>query len=239
MRLAADYHALPGLPYFCLCNLIFGSLPVFMKTFLSAYFQTIYRPRKTFKELAARPQPVKPGFLFIAVPIVLYTLMYVFLTIANGAPSSFAPWLNIPREKYYALNRFLLAPSMILCWFAAASFIQVTCSLLGGTGTFEQTLATSALCISISMWGGLIHDLPMSFLSATGVIHAAQHEIAMNSPTVFRTLLWACYSVYFLSFIILFPTAVRAVHKLSRPKSILIGISAFIIFQVLFLVFNR
>lgn len=165
--------------------------------------------------------------------------MYIFLTMADGAPSTFTPWLNIAKEDYYAINRFLLAPSMFICWFTAASFIQVVSRLAGGSGTFEQTLSTIALSISIAMWGALIHDLPMSFLSAVGVIDAKQHEIAMNSPTIFRTILWICYSIYFIAFFILFSISVRVVHKLSRTRSILIGSIAFIIFQTIFLVFNR
>ena len=89
------------------------------------------------------------------------------------------------------------------------------------------------------MWGGLIHDLPMSFLSAIGVIDAKQHEIDMNSPTIFRTILWICYSIYFIAFLILFPLAVRVVHKMNWLKSFIVGVLAFIIFQTIFLVFNR
>jgi hypothetical protein len=89
------------------------------------------------------------------------------------------------------------------------------------------------------MWGGLIHDLPMSFLSAIGVIDAKQHEIAMNSPTIFRTLLWTCYSIYFAAFLILFSLTVKTVHKLNWTKSICIGTTAFFIFQLIFLIFNR
>ncbi|MCK6692052.1 MAG: hypothetical protein L6Q97_08110 [Thermoanaerobaculia bacterium] len=117
--------------------------------------------------------------------------------------------------------------------------MQILACLSGGAGTFEQTLSALALSISIAMWGGLIHDLPMSFMSAIGVIDARQHEIDMNSPTIFRTLLWICYSVYFLAFLILFPLTVRVVHKLSTVRSIGIGWLAFVVFQVIFLVFNR
>ena len=141
-------------------------------------------------------------------------MMYVFLTIGKGAPSAFTPWLNITKEDYYAINRFLMAPSMILCWLAASALIQVLSRLFKGVGTFEQTLAAIVLSISIAMWGGLIHDLPMSFLSAIGVIDARQHEIDMNSPTIFRTLLWACYSIYAIAFLVLFSLAVKVVHRL-------------------------
>jgi hypothetical protein len=210
-----------------------------MKTFISNYFQTIYQPRKTFEELIRKDNLYKRSLVFISIPIFCYSLLYIFLTIANGAPSTLTPWLNISRENYYSINRFLLAPSMIICWFTATSFIQVVSRLLGGEGTFEQTLTIISLSISIAMWGALIHDLPMSFLSAVGVIDASEHEIAMNSPTIFRTLLWICYSIYFIAFFILFPLSVKIVHKLSWLRSIIIGSLAFIIFQTIFLIFNR
>lgn len=207
--------------------------------FLKTYLRTILKPGKTFKELLANEKSFSMGFAFILIPIVAYTLMYVFLTIGHGAPSVFTPWLNIPKEDYYSINRFLLAPSMILCWISASSVIQILSRVFKGTGTFEQTLTIIALSISISMWGGLIHDLPMSFFSAVGVIDARQHEIDMNSPTIFRTLLWICYSIYFIAFLSLFPLAVRVVHKLTITKSIVIGWIGFIIFQLIFFVFNR
>jgi hypothetical protein len=210
-----------------------------MKTIILDYLQTVYKPRKTFEGLIIKDNLYKRSFAYISIPIVCYSLLYIFLTIANGAPSTLTPWLNISKENYYSINRFLLAPSMIICWFTATSFIQVISRLLGGAGTFEQTLSTISLSISIAMWGALIHDLPMSFLSAVGVIDASQHEIAMNSPTIFRTILWICYSIYFIAFFILFPISVRVVHKLNWIKSIIIGSLAFIIFQTIFLIFNR
>lgn len=203
------------------------------------YFQTIYHPRKTLQAIVLRDDLYKLSLAYISIPIIFYTIMYVFLTMANGAPSTFTPWLNISKEDYYSVNRFLLAPSMIICWFTASSFIQVVSRLLGGAGTFEQTIAATALAISIAMWGALLHDLPMSFFSVIGIISAGEHEIAMNSPTIFRTILWIFYTIYFIAFCILFPLTVRVVHKLSWPASIVIGISAFLIFQIIFLIFNR
>lgn len=203
------------------------------------YLRTIISPRKSFETVLSTENYLKLTFIYILIPIAAYTLMYVFLTIANGAPSVFTPWLNIPKEKYYSINRFLLAPSMLLCLFVAASVVQILSRLLKGTGSFEQTLVIIALSISISMWGGLIHDLPMSFLGAIGVIDAQQHEIAMNSPTIFRTLLWICYSIYFVAFLVLFSMTVKTVHKLNWSKSICIGTLSFFIFQLTFLIFNR
>lgn len=210
-----------------------------MKKVLNNYILTMVKPRKSFDLLLTNENYVSLSFIFILIPIVAYTTVYVFLTIANAAPLGLTPWLNIPEESYYSINRFLLAPSMLLSWIAATSIIQILCRLYNGTGTFEQTLSVIALSISIAMWGGLIHDLPTSFLSAIGVMDARQHSIAMNSPTNFRTLLWTCYSIYLIAFFILFPLSVKVVHKLNWIKSILIGIFGFIIFQSIFLIFNR
>lgn len=206
---------------------------------MNDYFLAFYRPSVAFRRLLARENYIGIGFAYILIPILGYTLMYIFLTIGKGAPSVFTPWLNISKEHYYSINRFLLAPSMLLGWFATTSYIQILSRLSGGKGTFEQTLAMIALSIGVAMWGGLIHDLPMSFCSAVGIIDARQHEIDMNSPTIFRTLLWTAYAIYFTAFFILFPLAVRVVHGLKWGRSVAIGLSGFVLFQLIFLVFNR
>ena len=210
-----------------------------MRTFIKNYVRTITNPGKSFEGLLTNERFFSLGFVYILIPILAYTLMYVFLTIGNGAPSVFTPWLNIPKESYYAVNRFLLAPSMILAWLAAAAIMQIFSHMFKGSGTFEQTLSVVALSISVAMWAGLLHDLPMSFLSAIRIIDARQHEIAMNSPTIFRTLLWFFYSIYFIAFFILFTRAVRVVHRLSLKRSIFVGSISFLVFQLIFLIFNR
>lgn len=196
-------------------------------------------PSKTFEELLADKNYYTYSFIFILFPIIGYTMMYIFLTIGNGAPSVLTPWLNISKESYYSINRFLLAPSMVMCWLLAASVMQVLSKLFKGKGTFEETMSVLALSICVSMVPALIHDLPMSFLSALKIVNAKEHEIAMNSPTIWRTLLWFFYSLYFIYFFLLFSKAVIVVHKLSKPKSILIGVISFLIFQTVFLLFNR
>ena len=79
----------------------------------------------------------------------------------------------------------------------------------------------------------------MSLLSAVRVIDAQKHEIAMNSPTIWRTPLWISMLIYLVAFLLLFSKAVRAVHKISVTASTGIGIAGFITFQLVFLIFNR
>jgi hypothetical protein len=132
-----------------------------MAGFLKKYLQTIYSPKTSFEKLLTNENYFSLGFFYILIPIFAYSLMYVFLTIGKGAPSVFTPWLNIPKETYYSINRFLLAPSMILCWLTASAIVHILSHFFKGIGTFEQTMTVIALSISISMWGGLIHDLTL------------------------------------------------------------------------------
>jgi hypothetical protein len=211
-----------------------------MKTpFWSYYFGTIARPQRTFDRFFADKRAYAYGFLYILIPLIGYTLMYIFLTIGNGAPSVFTPWLNISKEDYYSVNRFLLAPSMMIAWFLSAAVMQVLAVWAKGSGTFEQTLAVTGLAISMAMWGTLFHDLVMSFLSAVHVINARQHEIAMNSPTPWRTILWICMLIYLVAFLLLFGKGIKAAHRLSAGRSALIGLTGFLVFQLMFLLFNR
>lgn len=210
-----------------------------MNNFLKYFTTAFYKPSFALELLLKDKNSFKLSFVYILMPILGYTIMYIFLTIGNGAPSVLTPWLNISKESYYTINRFLLTPSMIMCWLLAAAVMQLFSKLFNGNGTFEQTLSVLALSIAVGMTFSLLHDIPMSFLSAVRVIDAKQHEIDMNSPTIWRTLLWVFYAAYFIAFFILFPACVRMVHKLSRSKSIFIGITSFIIFQIVFLIFNR
>ncbi|MCK7462124.1 MAG: YIP1 family protein [Sphingobacterium sp.] len=209
-----------------------------MNRFFRNYARTAVRPTAAFTNVLGGDY-VREGFLYMSIPLVLYTLMYVLLNLGGGAPSTFTPWLNIPKERYYFYNQFLLAPSLVLAWFAAAALVQVLARAFRGKGTFEQTLSILGLSTSVAMWGTLFHDLLMSFFSAVRVIDARQHEIAMNTPTVWRTVLWICFAVYFGAFFVLYSKSVRVVHGLSVAGSALIGSAGFVLFQLIFVIFNR
>lgn len=206
---------------------------------LRYFLRSFKSPAKTFEELLATDKYFTYSFIYILIPILGYTLMYVFLTIGGGAPSVFKPWLNISKESYYSVNRFLLAPGMIMSWLLASSIMQILSKIFKGEGSFEKTMSILALSISVAMIPALIHDLPMSFLSAVGAINAKEHEIAMNEPTIWRTLLWFFYLIYFIYFLVLFSKTVAVVHRLSKLKSIFIGIFSFVVFQSVFFLFNR
>jgi hypothetical protein len=210
-----------------------------LKSFWDYYFGTIFRPRRTFEALTADSRRLKFGLTALLINAFLYTLVYVFLTTSGGAPSSFTPFLAIPKEVYYFYNRFILAPSMLLCWIAAAGTAQLLSHLFSGKGSFEDTLSVLGFAISIACLASLLHDLPDSFLGAIGLLDAQAYEIALNSPTIWRTILWSLYGLSAILFVVLFPTGIRAAQRIKLGPAILIGVSAYIVYQFIFLIFNR
>lgn len=208
-------------------------------SFLDYYLRAFVRPRRTFEQLLTDPRRLRLGVYFITIPAVLYTVIYIFLHAGGGAPSTFHPWLAIPKAEYYYYNRFLAAPSMYLCWLLSAGFIQLFSHIFGGKGSFEDMLAVLGLSTSIAMWGTMLHDLIMSFLGAIHVISLSEHEIAMNSPTIWRTLIWTCMIIYLVWFVLLFTRGTAAAQRINGGPAFLLGLAGFLIFQVVFLIFNR
>lgn len=173
------------------------------------------------------------------INMFLYTWVYVNLTIGGGAPSSFAPWLAIPRESYYFFDQFILAPSMLICWVSAAGIVQLASKPFGGSGSFEDTLSVLGFAIGIACLASLLHDFPDTLLGALGLLDLRAYEVMLNTPTIWRTILWMCYGASFVLFVLLFTKAVRAVQRIRPVPAFLIGLLGFLTYQVLFLVFNR
>lgn len=205
--------------------------------FLTYYLGTAIHPRRTFELLIAEPRQVGYGFRAVAIMAIVYTLVYLFLILGGGQP--FKPWLNIPLEKYYQWNVFFCAPSMFLGWILAAGVVHLLARAASSEGTFEQILCLLGFSIGIAPWSTGIHDLLTSLLGALGVIHQREYEEALNSPTLWRTLLWIQMFIYLIWFLVLFSLANRVVYRFSLTKSALLGLTGFLIYQGFFLIFNR
>jgi len=208
-----------------------------MKNFREYYFGTIIHPSKTFGELINDASRVRLAVGAVAIMAVLYTFVYVFLTYGGGLP--FKPWLNISPEDYYKYNVFFCAPSMFIGWILSVSCVHLLASRMSLVGRFDQLLSTFGFSIGIASWTTGIHDFISSFLGAIHVIDQHEFEIALNSPTVFRLLLWILMLAYVAWFVLLFTRSVSVVYKLSQPRAFLLGIAGFLVYQLFFLIFNR
>ena len=206
-------------------------------SFTNYYWSSIVRPGVAFNNLIKDNKSLRFSIVAISITAILYTLVYVFLIFGGGQP--FKPWLDIPLETYYNYNVFFCAPSMFLGWILASGVVHILSRIVTTSGTFEQTLCVFGFGISIASWTTGIHDVLTSFLGAIHVINQNDYELALNTPTIWRTLLWLQMSAYLIWFIILFAKGVRSVYAVNIGQASILGTTGFIIYQLFFLIFNR
>jgi len=210
-----------------------------MQSFREYWLGTLFHPGKTFDSLITDPRKLKLGLLAISLNALLYTFVYIFLTIGGGAPSTVTPWLAIPKDVYYFYNRFILAPSMFGCWILAAGVAHLLSRLFAGKGSFEDTLSVFGFGITIATFIALLHDFTDSFLGAIGVLDLRWYEVALNSPTIWRVILLTLYSIALIMLFLLLTKGVLASQKIKLGPAILIGFLSFVVYQGIFFVFNR
>ena len=182
------------------------------KSFKDYYFGTIFRPRRTFDALMEDSQRLRFGFFAISISVVLYMLVYVFLSMRGAAPSSFTLFLAIPKDVYYQYNLFFLTPSMFGCWILAAGVAQILSHAFSGRGSFEDTLSVLGFGIGIATLASLLHDFTDSFLGAIGVL-----DLNPNRPA--RTTRSACATTSF-------PTATRSAPACAATRAASAAIAA-------------
>lgn len=190
--------------------------------------------------LLASPRPLRWGAYGVAITAATYTCVYFFLSRNGGRPTAFAPWLAIPAEVYYRYNLVLHVPSILLAWIAAGGVAQLAGRALGGRGTFEDTLASLGLGVGVASWATGLHDLVTSFLGYVGALDQRAYEDAMSTPGARPFyLLWTLMIIYLLGFVVLFARGAAAAHQLRLSRALPVGFAAFVVYQGVFVIFNR
>jgi hypothetical protein len=128
---------------------------------------------------------------------------------------------------------------MFLGWILAAGVVHLLSRSVTAQGSFEQILTLFGFGISLASWTTGIHDLVTSFLGAFHIINQSEYELALNSATIWGTVLWILMIAYVICFLILFSKAVKVIYGFKLLPSILFGALGFIIYQSFFIVFNR
>ena len=172
------------------------------------------------------------AFMAYGLQAGIYMAVYFFLISGDGRP--FKPWLPIPEAEYYRYNVFFLAPSMLLSWFLGAGAAHLLSK--GPCGRFREIFVLSGFGLSLASWATGLHDLISSFLGAIGMIDQQAFEMALNSPTPWRTLLWVLMGIFLAGFILLFSKGVEVVYGFSKTKSAWIGTTAFGVYQFVFFI---
>jgi len=128
---------------------------------------------------------------------------------------------------------------MFGCWILAAGVAHLLSKLVSGKGSFEDTLSVFGFGITIATLFPLLHDFTDSFLVAIGALDARWYEIQLNSPTLWRAILWTLYSTGLILLPVLLSKGVGSAQRIKGAAVVLIGILAAIIYQGGFLIFNR
>jgi hypothetical protein len=208
-------------------------------TFRDYYLGFFLHPRATAEKLVTDERRVRFGFFALLVPLVGYVLVYLGLSRSGAYPSTFSPWLALPAETYYRYNVFLLPPSILGAWLLASAVVQMAGRAVSARGSFDDTVSVLGFAISVASWSLLPHDLTVAALGAAGVIDGRAHEHAMNAPTPARDILWFFMAVYLIAFPLLFTAALGAAHRIRRVAAGFLGALGFIVYQMVFVLFNR
>ncbi len=210
------------------------------ESFIAIYGLAFVRPSRAMHAMLQRPLALRFGGYSVAIAGCAYTLVYFFLSHNGGRPTVFEPWLAIPAEVYYRYNLLLHVPSLLLSWVAAAGFTHLFARRLGGTGSFERTLAGLGLGIGVAFWTTGLHDLVTTFSGYVGTLDQRAYEDAMSSAgNPAHYLIWSLMGAYLVAFLLLFTRAIQAAHALSWWRALVSGSLAFGVYQLIFLLFNR
>jgi len=208
-----------------------------MRSFFSYYISAIKSPAASFDELFSDDRRVRFSLYAVLIQAAVYTLVYVFLILGGGEP--FKPWLAIDPEVYYRFNVFFLAPSMLMGWILASGVVQLLSRLFSGTGSFENTIVVIGFGIGLASWTTGFHDLLTSFLGGVHIISQHNYEIALNTPTIWRTILWIQFALYLICFLVLFTIGIKRVHRVNSGQAFFLAFVGFLCYQLFFLIFNR
>ena len=208
--------------------------------FLRLYLGLLYQPQRAMNDAAQTNSPISLGLRGVSVTAITYLLVYYFLAHNGGRPTVFAPWLAIPAEEYYGYNLWLHVPSLLLAWVSSAAFAQLAARAMGGTGSFETTMGTLGLGIGVASMTTGLHDVSTTFLGYVGILDQRAYEDALSTPgTPEHILIWTLMGLYLAAFELLFTCAILSTHGLGRGRSFVAATVGFVVYQLLFVLFNR
>lgn len=169
---------------------------------------------------------------------IAYSLAIVLLAIGGVGPGM-ASWLAIPTADYFRWEPLFTLPVMFLMALLAAAVMQLLARWLGGSGSFEDTVALIGPATAWATLCTLVPDTVIGLLLIGGVIDPAKWMTEIVRPSATLAMIWVYLLIYVAAFGVLYPQVARLVHGLSHSKARLAGWLAFLVYQSLLLVFIR
>ena len=194
-----------------------------MTKFLKYTFGTLISPRKTFNELLQDPDRFNHGTAVTIFVGILYTIT-VISGYLNGFGAIVKPWIPLSPKDYYYYEIFFCLPLFILLTLVCAAVIQFLSIFLKGNGTFEDCIA---LC-GFSLW---IPILPLMWFPETINMIFFPDLRTQALGGIFGIPGWldaARIYIDVLWMLILTIIAIKLIQRISWPKAVFVGLTAFI-----------
>ncbi|MCW5898565.1 MAG: hypothetical protein KIT10_04785 [Flavobacteriales bacterium] len=186
----------------------------------------------------AHPRRLRMGLRDLLLIGIAYSLAIVLLALGGVGPGM-PSWLAIPTENYFTWEPLFTTPVIFLTGLLAAAVMHLLARWLGGTGSFEDTVALIGPTTAWATLCTLIPDAIIGLLLIMGAIDPAQWMAAIVRPSTTLAIIWLYLLLYVVAFAILYPMVARLVHGLPNGKARVAGWLAFAVYQGILFVFIR
>ncbi len=183
---------------------------------------SIIHPFKTFK-LLQEEKTFHTGFFLIFLKWTLCEI-YVYYLYTSNQVLFIQPWLNIPAEVFRYYELFYYIPFGILMWILNAGLIQTLSLVLGGKGSFTNTLNIIGILIFTPFV--FIDSIDTAFF----VLNNGQWAIEFNTFTRMIYVIWSA---------LLLSIGLYVIHKLSAYKIVFITILTTVLSTFITIIFIR
>jgi hypothetical protein len=186
----------------------------------------------------SRPDAVRRGLLDLLWLGVAYSLSIALLALGGVAPGM-PSWLAIPTEDYFRWEPLFTTPVIFFTGILAAAVLHLLARANGGKGTFERTLALVGPTIFVATLFTLVPDTLVGIVLLLGLLDPLQWMADIVRPSLTLALIWLYLLMYLAAFLVLFPRIGRIAHGLRPWPARWSGWLAFLVYQVVLLVFIR
>lgn len=198
----------------------------------------LLRPRSAFASLMNDRRRLERGSALIVAKLAAYTLVVLLLCL-GGVPTMIPAWIAISAKTYYFWQIFFIAAVTLGCWVLASGVVQVLAGPVGGSGRFEDVLATTAFAITLPSLATLLPDLLVGLLATLGLLDPHEWARLSVTPGPWRTLIWGYLALYLAGLLVFYPVATAAARRLRGWSAVWVGLVGAVVYQGTYFIFIR
>ncbi|HZP19806.1 MAG TPA: YIP1 family protein [Bauldia sp.] len=190
-----------------------------------------------FARLLRDPRRLRIAWQAMLAMSFAYALVSVFLAGLHGIP--WTPFLRIPDDSYYFWASFFYVPVLMLGWVFGAAILHLSARGLGGTGSFEDTLALAGVATALATLSSLVPDLLITGAQITGLADYAAWYASVQGGGFWFVATWTYLTLYLVLFLWFYARVVAAAHGLAGYRLAVATLAGFAAYQGFILIFIR